>query len=132
MLAPLFSSAKVSCDTISFCHVFLNNQLIQQFNAGMEYPTVELNLGKIKASDSLQIFYFRDTPCNDCKKVLLITDAREKALLLKQDDDWTDYRISIPLKELKRLGDEREVYHLFFYRLEEGYEKIFLFTLVWK
>ena len=74
ILAFLSTSAKA--DTIDYWHVYYNDKKLKE----LTYYTKNVIIIKssdIKAKDSIRVFFYRDTPCDDCETSLIVNDNKD-------------------------------------------------------
>lgn len=93
------------CDTLNFCHVYLNDSLIERFNGQLDEWIVKLNNEKINQEDSLTIRYFTDTPCSPCiQRIEVFLEIKEKTPIAETDVFGGELTLS--LKDLLQLKEK--------------------------
>lgn len=65
------------CDTISSCTVYYKNELLRTFNIHSQNKVIEIDVQKVKPTDSITVIYYRDTPCGECESNLLVGDNND-------------------------------------------------------
>lgn len=116
-----------NADTIDFWHVYYNKTKIKEYNQ-YSNGTIVLNLKQIKKTDSLTIYYFRDTPCIDCETTVAVEDKKRR-LITKGKSRGTFNPIKISIYGLLKyyLKGDKEIHEVYY---QEGDRKrVLIFNL---
>jgi len=65
---------RVKADTIDFWHVYYNAERVASFHQHT-YPSMQLSRMDVQPGDTIRVYYFRDTPCQNCKTWITMTDS---------------------------------------------------------
>jgi hypothetical protein len=69
-------SISAKADTIDYWHVYYNNNKLKELTYYTENIIV-IKSSDIKAIDSIRVFFYRDTPCDDCETSLIVNDNKD-------------------------------------------------------
>lgn len=90
------------CDTLDYWHVYLNDELIAQFNSVSQDLTVNLKKSDLKSTDTITVRYGSDHPCVDCIYGLeVFVEIMEKLPEAQTTEHFG--KMSISLGELLRI-----------------------------
>lgn len=106
------------CDTLDYWHVYYNDSLIAKFNSVSQDLKIEIDRFKIKEGDTLTFRHGDDTPCINCKFVLLVRDEKNRKLRITETDEFWG-KLSFGLKDLLEFGDKNESKRYDFYYWEQ-------------
>lgn len=107
------------CDTLDYWHIFYNDSIIAKFNSTSQDLKIEISKSTIKENDTLTLRYRSDTPCTNCKFVLLVRD--EKKIHLKRTETTTAWaNLSFNFHELIQKGDKKKSKTYDFYYWEQS------------
>jgi hypothetical protein len=86
-------------DTIDYCHVHYNHEL--RWDLGIYKGDYKITIDKatLHENDSIQIYYYTDTPCNTCNSALLLQYENSHHLISKKNNYY-----SIAVKDLFKWG----------------------------
>lgn len=95
-------------DTVDFCHVYYNHAKRWDFiNYNGQYK-IKIKSADVKMEDSIQIFYFDDTPCYGCGSKIFLENSNYRFFIPIKNDcfsiaitDLIQFKKKINLKELK-------------------------------
>jgi hypothetical protein len=115
LMAAIPISAK--CDTIDFWHVYYNNVKKIECNE-FDYCTFSFLKDSVKANDSIAIYYFMDTRCDDCMNTLSLKDSSGHELYSITAEEGHSYNgLKIPLKVL--VESNLHDFNIYFKRYEK-------------
>ncbi|MDI1232713.1 MAG: hypothetical protein PSX81_00370 [bacterium] len=84
-------------DTLDFCHVYYNHLKRWDFiNYNGQYK-IEIKSVDVKMEDSIQIYYFDDTPCYGCKGEMKVLTETQQCVVNKTMEYYT-YAVNDLLK----------------------------------
>jgi len=85
-------------DTIDYWHVYYNAKKIKELTYYTD-NVITIKSATIKATDSISVFFYRDTHCGDCE-INLIVDDIEDAQVVKSTGMGIGNALRFPLTEL--------------------------------
>jgi hypothetical protein len=86
-------------DTVDYWHVYYNGVKVKEFQQ-FKSNDVLIEAEIIKANDSLRVVLFRDTPCKDCQRTVMISTEADGAKLFKVEGRLEGQGISFSLNDL--------------------------------
>lgn len=66
------SSLVTKADTIEYCHVYYNRALRWDFGIYNSHYKISVQINSVQNNDSIQVYYFDDTPCGNCLPELVL------------------------------------------------------------
>lgn len=69
-------SSSAKADTIDYWHVYHNDKKLKE----LTYYTkniIVIKSSDVKAIDCIKVFFYRDTPCDDCETSLVVNDNKD-------------------------------------------------------
>jgi hypothetical protein len=105
-------------DTLAYWHVYYNDSVIAKFNSVSQDLKIEIDRSRIKEGDTLTLRHGDDTPCINCKFVMLVRDEKKRKLRITATSEFWG-KLSFGLKDLIEFGDKNESKRYDFYYWEQ-------------
>jgi hypothetical protein len=116
-------------DTISNWQVYNGGIILKTFNTFSSDNRILLTKGKIRAIDTVDIKYFDDTPCINCKASLTIKTDKNKEIR-RIDNTLGNYAFKIKTADLQVLAFKNKSSILrFYYKEDETSVEVLLFEI---
>ena len=131
LLLTLTISGFCQADTISYWHVYLNDKVIAEFSVVTENPTIDINISDLSKNPILTVVYFRDTPCQECRTYLTISNSKDK-ILFKIKGFGTLNKHNLKLTRLIKLYTKGKGSDYRLYFKEPPFQDQYLLTLTLK
>ncbi|MDP4231529.1 MAG: hypothetical protein Q8916_14115 [Bacteroidota bacterium] len=104
------------CDTIDVWHVFYNKKKIKEFDEYSAFHEIVIHADSVKKGDSIVVYYYRDTPCDDCPTSLIVEDEQGN-VRLKKNGIGTFNPIALSVNDLlviRKSMDTKSALNIFF------------------
>jgi hypothetical protein len=120
----LFLSLTGFCDTLDYWHVYLNDELIAEFNTTSKNLTIHLKKSELKKSDSITVRYGSDHPCFDCYYGLSVfVEIMEKTPEAETTEHFGKLSISInDLLEIEKKYTIKRFYFNYYERTKKEFD----------
>jgi len=116
-------------DTISYWKVYNGGKLIKEGNVFDIGPKILLKKAVIRSVDSLNVKYFDDTPCINCKGALTIKSEQGKVIKII-GNTISNYDFKIKTTDLQVLAfKNRNSILRFYYKEDSIQDEILLFEI---
>lgn len=89
-------------DTIEYCHVYYNHTLRWDFGIHNSHYKITILKNDVHNNDSIQVYYFDDTPCGDCSPELVLQEGNRFKFIKEKAQCF-----SFAIKDLLSLAAEQ-------------------------